>query len=134
LYLQISKNIANQVAKRVLVELGERILGRIGAATIPIIGEIVGAILIAVDLAKSLNGALPQIEKELKKPVLKNAIDNEFVASVQDVIGDKFPEISHSIASEIYSQWDDFKRSYQKALEYAEKSPEFPRIEFVDNQ
>jgi hypothetical protein len=114
--------------------LGERILGRIGAATIPIIGEIVGAILIAVDLAKSLNGALPQIEKELKKPVLKNAIDNEFVASVQDVIGDKFPEISHSIASEIYSQWDDFKRSYQKALEYAEKSPEFPRIEFVDNQ
>jgi len=134
LYLQISKNIANQVAKKVWVELGERILGRIGAATIPIIGEIVGVILIAVDLAKSLNEALPQIEKELKKPVLKNAIDNEFVVSVQDVISDKFPEISYSIASEFYSQWNDFKRSYQKALEYAEKSPEFLWIGFVDNQ
>jgi hypothetical protein len=100
---QIGKNIANQVAKRIAVELGERVLGRIGAATIPFIGEIVAGILITVDVAKSLDGALPEIEKELKKPELKNAIENEFVESVQDVIGKKFPEISNSIANELYS-------------------------------
>jgi hypothetical protein len=125
---QISKNIANQVAKRVLVELGERILGRIGAAIIPFIGEIVGGILIAVDVTKSLDGTLPEIEKELKKPELKNAIENEFIDSVQDVIGDKFPEISGSIANELYHQWQSFQYRYQKALDFAEKSPEFKKI------
>jgi len=125
---QISKNIANQVAKRIAVELGERVLGRIGAATIPFIGEIIAGIMITVDVTKSLDGALPEIEKELKKPELKNAIEKEFVESVQDVIGQKFPEISVSIANELYSQWLDFKTRSQKAFDFAEKSHEFKEI------
>ena len=125
---QISKNIANQVAKRVLVELGERLLGRIGAATIPVIGEIAGGILIAVDLANSLDGALPEIERNLKKPELKNSIKNEFVGSVQTVIVDKSSDIGNSISSELYSKWQDVRDSYQKIMYYEGRSSNFKKI------
>lgn len=72
---QVGKRIANQVAKRVLVQLGERLLGRIGTAVIPVIGEIVGGVLLVVDVANSIDGVLPEIEKEFQKPKLKTLLN-----------------------------------------------------------
>jgi hypothetical protein len=125
---QVGKRIANQVAKRVLVQLGERLLGRIGTAVIPLIGEIAGGVLLVVDVANSMDGVLPEIEKEFKKPELKDAIKQEYINTVSSVIKQQSPDITIAITNELYSQWLDFKRRYQEALEFARISPEFSII------
>lgn len=125
---QVGKRIANQVAKRVLVQLGERLLGRIGAAAIPVVGEIAGGVLIVIDVANSRNGALPEIEKEFKKPELKNTIKQQYIESVEETIQKESPNITATIVNELYSQWLAFKDRYQNALNLVEISPEFSEI------
>ena len=78
--------IATQIAKRIVVELGEtiadrvagdlvvRVLGKAGTTLIPVAGWVVGAGLIVYDLYQSRDGAIPQIQERLKSSEVKSAI------------------------------------------------------------
>jgi len=109
--------IATQIAKRIVVELGEtvadrvagnlvaRVLGKAGSTLIPVAGWVVGAGLIAYDLYQSRDGAIPQIQGRLKSNEVKGAIRTEITDAVSTELRLQTPQLARNIANDLYSTW-----------------------------
>lgn len=124
----IQKRITNTIANRIFQNVGERLLGRLGSSFIPYVGQVVGVGLIAGDVIKSFDGALPEIQKALKAPEVKRTIQQDIAKASEDSIRNETEYISREMATESYAIWLDFQKDYQDALSLAKESPEFSAI------
>ena len=120
--------IAGQIAKRIMVELGEtiaervagrivgRVLGKAGSTVIPAVGWVVGVALIAYDLMESSDGALPQIQAGLTGPEVKAALRTEITDAVATELRLEMPQLARDVANDLYASWLDFQRKYAQVL------------------
>ncbi len=132
--------IATQITRKLLVELGEtiakrvagrivgRVLGRVGSELVPIAGWIIGTGLIVYDVYSSRDGALPQIQEELKSAEVKAGIRSEVVASIEPELDLQLPEMARSIANDLFARWRDTKRDIRQVIDLAASNPQFKSI------
>lgn len=123
-----SKRVAKTIGTRIFSQIGERILGRIGSAVIPFVGETVGGLMIASDIYKSRDGALPEINKSLKSPFVKQIFKEKITHTVEEQIRAESPQIARELSNDIYAKWLDFQKDYRETLSLAEELPEFKSI------
>src|SRR5690606_23712952 len=101
--------IATQVAKRVVVKLGQtiakRVVGKAGSTVIPAVGWAVGAGLIVYDVIESRDGALPQIEAGLRDAEVKETIRQEIADAVAAELALEMPLVARDIANDLYASW-----------------------------
>ncbi|RIK32879.1 MAG: hypothetical protein DCC57_25580, partial [Chloroflexi bacterium] len=105
--------IAGQIAKRVVVKLGQtiskrvagrivgRVIGKAGSTIIPVAGWAIGAALIVYDLIESRDGALPQIQAGLKTPEVKAAVQAEIADSVETELRLEMPQLARDVANDL---------------------------------
>jgi hypothetical protein len=132
--------IATQIARRIVVELGEtiaeriagslvsRIVGKAGSTIIPVAGWVIGAALIAYDLYGSREGAIPQIQESLQSSEVKTAIRTEITSAVVTELRLATPQLARNIANDLYASWLDFQRKYTQVLTWAEDDPAFQTL------
>ncbi len=123
-----SKRVAKTIGTRIFSQIGERILGRIGTAVIPFVGETVGGLMIASDIYKSRDGALPEIKKSLKSPFVKQIFKEKITHTVEEQVRAESPQIARELSNDIYAKWLDFQKDYRETLSLAEELPEFKSI------
>lgn len=126
--VQITKRISRGIVRRVLQQFGERVLGRIGSAAIPVVGEVIAAGLLVYDIFNSFDGALPAIKNEMKKPKTKNTIKAEIANSIENELQYENNKIAYKISSKLYSEWLDFKSQYLEVIDLAKESPKLKII------
>ena len=132
--------IAGQIAKRIMVELGEtiaervagrivgRVLGKAGSTVVPAVGWVVGAALIAYDLLESRDGALPQIQAGLTGPEVKTALRAEITSAVATELRLEMPQLARDIANDLYASWLDFQRKYAQVLTLTATQPQMASL------
>ncbi|GAB4306315.1 MAG: hypothetical protein Kow0091_10470 [Geminocystis sp.] len=136
---QVVRKFGKQITRRILGGIAERIAGRFAFLLAPGVGEIVGGSLIISDTAWTLieasrNGPLPEIAKQLKAPETKNSIKDETKGIIKDILKPETVEaISTQIASDIYQQWQDFARKYQKLLSLISNSAPSTLVNKIDD-
>ncbi len=128
--------IAGQVAKRIMVRLGQniakrvagrvvgRVIGKAGSTVVPAVGWVVGAALIAYDLLESRDGALPQIQAWLTGAEVKATLRAEITGAVATELRLEMPQLARDIANDLYASWLDFQRKYAQVLTLAETQPQ----------
>lgn len=121
-------NIGRQIARRVAGRITGRVLGRIGTNVIPLAGWLVGTGLIAYDIYASRDGALPQIQAQLKEPEVKAAIRAELVTAMTPEFRREAPQIARDVANELFGQWREVRRTIRQVLELAEQDPAFQTL------
>jgi hypothetical protein len=129
--------IAAQIARRVVVKIGQtiskrvagrvvgRVIGKAGSTVIPVAGWAIGAALILYDVYDSRDGALPQIQEGLKAAEVKTTVRDEIAASVDTELRLEMPQLGREIANDLYASWLDFQRKYRRVLEFADAHPAF---------
>ncbi len=125
---KIKKKVVSTIVDRVFQQVGERVLGRLGTGLIPFLGEFIGIALIGSDLIKSFDGALPEIQKSLKAPEVKQKIQKEIANQVEKEIRNETSQIAREVSVEIYAQWLEFRTDYTEVLNLAKELPEFKEI------
>ncbi|MEM9922604.1 MAG: hypothetical protein AAF915_02420 [Cyanobacteria bacterium P01_D01_bin.50] len=125
---KISQKITKTISTRIFSQVSERILGRIGGAFIPVVGEVVGGLMIAGDIYNSRNGALPEIKKSLKSLEVKQIFRQEIANQVESEVSAESPQIAMEVSNGIYAEWLDFQKDYRETLSLAEELPEFKSI------
>jgi hypothetical protein len=128
LIAQINKKTISAIINRIIPQLGERVLGRIGSGFIPVVGEVVGGVWLASDIIKSFEGILPEIQKVLKAPEVKENIRQEIASTAEEEIRKQSPQIAREISNSIYAVWLDFQKDYADMLQIARELPEFRDI------
>lgn len=132
--------IATQIAKRVVVRLGEtiakrvagklvgRVVGKAGSTVIPAVGWAVGAGMIVYDVIDSRDGALPQIEAGLRDIEVKETIRAEITDAVAAELALEMPVVARDVANDLYAEWLDFQRQYRQLIDLAEQDPAFNEL------
>ena len=128
LIAQINKKTISVIINRILPQLGERVLARIGGGLIPVVGQVVGGIWLASDIVKSFEGALPGIQKLLKEAKVKEDIRQEIASTAEEQIREEYPQIAREISNNIYAVWLDFQKNHAAMLQIARELPEFGDI------
>ncbi|MBE9233439.1 hypothetical protein IQ231_17625 [Cuspidothrix issatschenkoi LEGE 03284] len=134
LIVQINKKTVSAIVNRILPQLGERVLGRIGSGFIPVVGEVIGGIWLASDIVKSFDGILPEIQKILKASDVKENIRQQIASTAEEQIRNEYPQIAGEISNNIYAVWLDFYNDYTDTLKLARELPEFRDILAKSNQ
>ncbi len=125
---KIGQSIAKRIAGRIASRIAGRIAGRAATSTIPIVGWIVGGGMIVWDLWDSRDGALPQIQKDLKGEEVSEKIQEEILYAVREQVSAEAPLMAREIADETFSLWSDFRNKYRQVMELAEELPEFKSV------
>jgi hypothetical protein len=125
---KITKKVTSKIINRVMQQAGGRVLGRIGSTLIPVVGEVVGGAMLAGDLIKSFDGALPEIQKALKTTEVKQTIREGITNTVEEELRSESLQIGREISNEIYAEWLDFQQDYRDTLTLAGELPEFQEL------
>ena len=128
---QIAKRLAQKVARNIVGKVVVRILGRVAASVIPVVGWIVGGVLIILDLVKAKDGALPYIQDSLQDEKVKTEIRAWIAEEVDQDLRGELPQLARDVANSVHSQWQEFRSKFARVLELAEMSPRFQTI--LDN-
>ena len=124
-----SKTIANEIFSRIIPQLGARILGeQLSSNWIPVAGQFIGGAMLVKDLVDSLDGALPEIEKALQSPEVKQSIKQEIITTVDEELRTQSFQIARDISADIYAEWLVFQKDYQETLSLAGELPEFKKV------
>jgi len=127
----ILQRLANKITERIIGRIASRILGRVGTAAVPVVGWIIGGGMIAFDLIKGADGALPEIQKSLKSLETKTQIRNEMALAFKDELPKLQHEVAESVADEVYGIWRSFMEKYPTILTLTKESTLF-RQEIVE--
>ncbi len=125
---QITRRVTKTMTKRVLAQVSERVLGRLGTTVVPVIGELVGGVLLVSDLAQSFSGSFDEIEAQIKSPGVKQTLRDRVAGAIAQSIGGESPQIAREIATELYANWLDFQKDYRETLTLANELPEFQQL------
>ncbi len=118
--LLVRRQLAN-IARRV----GQRIAGSILSRLVSVVAGGVGLVLIAKDLWELRNGVLPIIAQEMKADTTKAMVREELAKSIGEQIQSHIDDIGRQTASRVIAIWQQFRSAHAKALELAERHPQF---------
>ena len=122
---QIAKRLAQQVTRNIFSKIVVRIMGRVVVSAIPIVGWIVGAVLIIWDLYNAREGALPYIRESFQAEEVKTEIRAWTAQEVNEELRIELPALARDIADSTFSMWQDFRVDFARVLELAEENGRF---------
>lgn len=129
---QIAKRLvvrlSQQVAKRVAGRLTARVLGRIGTTVIPLAGWILGGGMIVYDIYSGRDGALPEIQEQLKSEEVAEGIRAEITAAIEPELRTELPGVARELANGLYSQWSAVRQDLRVILELAGENDAFAAL------
>ncbi len=125
---QIAKQLAQKMAGTIIGQVATRVLGKVVASAIPLVGWIIGGVLIVWDVINAREGALPKIEKSLQEESAKASIREKITIEVSGVLEEELPSLGRSIANDVFNLWQDFRVRHERVLELAEANPRFRSI------
>jgi len=129
---QIAKRLvvrlSQQVAKRVAGRLTARVLGRIGTTVIPLAGWIIGGGMIAYDIYSGRDGALPEIQEQLKSAEVAEGIRAEITAAIEPELRTEIPGVARELANGLYSQWSAVRQDLRVILELSAENDAFSAL------
>ncbi len=124
----MAKKIANTLSKNLVTRIAARVLTRTLAGVIPIVGWIIGGVLIVTDLVGSRDGALPFIRDSLQSQEAKAEMKKWIAEEVSEELRRESPLLARDIANSTYSKWQDFREKFSRVLDLAEELPRFKSI------
>lgn len=129
---QIAKRLvvrlSQQVAQRVAGRLTARVLGRLGTTVIPLAGWIIGGGMIAYDIYSGRDGALPEIQEQLKSEEIAASIRAEIAAVIIPELRTEIPGVARELANGLYGQWSDVRADLRVILELAGESEAYAEL------
>ena len=125
---QIARSLGKQLAQKIAGRVVGRILSRLVSGAIPLVGWVVGAGLIVWDLFNAKEGSLPQIRDALQDSEVKEEIRAQVAGKVGDELRVELPQLARSVSNDVYSQWQEFRRKYDRLLELANANMRFQSI------
>lgn len=125
---RVATKLATKITQRIAGKIVTRVVGRVGSSFIPVVGWVVGAVLIAWDLWEGGNGALPQIQESLQSEEVKERIRTEITDSIYAGLPDEISAAALEIAATLMDEWHGFCRSNLFTCTLAEENPRFRRI------
>ena len=125
---QVAKQLAQKMAGTIIGQVATRVLGKMATSAIPLVGWVIGLVLIIVDVVNAGEGALPQIEKSLQGAEAKANIREKITIEVSGVLEEELPRLGLSIADDVFSLWQNFRVRHDRVLELAEANPRFRSI------
>ena len=125
---RIALSVTKRVAQRATAGIASRILGRIGTQVIPLLGWIVGSGLLVYDIWDSLDGALPDIEAQLKSPEVAAGIRSEIAAAIGPELELELPVLAREIANDLLGQWQQVKRDMRVVLDLAAQEETYAAV------
>ncbi len=120
--------LGEQIAERIAGQIVERILGRLGSELIPVIGWVIGIGLIAWDLWEGGKGALPQIQDSLQSEEIKAKIRDEIADAIKKELPQEISLVALEIAVSTVEEWDKFCEHNQDVCQIAGQNPDFKAI------
>ena len=118
--LIVRRQMAN-MARRI----GQRIAGSVLSRLVSVVAGGVGLVLIAKDVWDLRHGVLPIIADEMKSKSTKDKVRAEVARSISGYISDHIGDISRGTAEQIVMVWQKFRRAHSRALDLADRKPEF---------
>lgn len=125
---QVSKQLAQKMAGTIIGQVATRVLGKMATSAIPLVGWVIGGVLIIVDVVNAGEGALPQIRKSLRGAKAKATIRKKITIEVRGVLEEELPRLGRSITDDVFSLWLSFRSRHKRVLELAEANPRFRSI------
>ena len=124
----IAKKLASTIAKNIVGEILSRVLVRVATIGIPIVGWIIGGVLIVIDVYDSRNGALPLIRDSLQSEDVKAEMRVWMAGEVSEEMRTELPQLARDVANSAFSLWQDFREKFTRVLELAETNLRFKSI------
>ena len=124
----IAKKLATTLSKNLVTRIASRILTRTLAGVIPIVGWIIGGVLIVTDLVGSRDGALPFIRDSLQSEEAKTEMKEWIAEEVSEELRRESPLLARDIANSTFRKWQDFREKFSRVLDLAEELPRFRSI------
>ena len=124
----IAKKLATTLSKNLVTRIAARILTRTLAGVIPIVGWIIGGVLIVTDLVGSRDGALPFIRDSLQSEEAKAEMKEWIAEEVSEELRKESPLLARDIANSTFRKWQDFREKFSRVLDLAEELPRFKSI------
>lgn len=121
--LIVRRQMAN-MARRI----GQRIAGSVLSRLVSVVAGGVGVVLIAKDVWDLRHGVLPIIADEMKSKDTKDKVRAEVSRTLSSHINDHLEDIARGTADQILAIWRTFKSAHTKALNLADRKPEFRRF------
>ena len=125
---QFAKSLGKKLAQSIGGKVVIRVLGRGVATFVPVVGWIVGVGLIVWDLWKAGEGSFPLIQDALQDEEVKQEIRKYITQQVHEELRLELPQLARTIANDVYSQWQEFRKDYARVLSLAEASTRFRGI------
>ena len=116
----IAKRLASTIAKNIVGKILSRVLVRVSTIGIPIVGWIIGGVLIVIDVYDSRNGALPIIRDSLQSEDVKAEMRVWMAGEVSEEMRTELPQLARDVANSAFSLWQDFREKFTRVLELAE--------------
>ena len=124
----IANRLANAVAKNIVGKIVSRVLVRVSTIGIPIVGWIIGGVLIIWDLYDSRDGALPFIQDSLRKEEIKAEMRAWMAQEVSEDLRTESPQFARDVANSAFRKWQEFREKFTRVLELAETNLRFKSI------
>lgn len=124
----IAKKLATTFSRNLVTRIAARILTRTLAGVIPIVGWIIGGVLIVTDLVGSRDGALPFIRDSLQSEEAKAEMKEWIAEEVSEELRTESPLLARDIANSTFRKWQDFREKFSRVLDLAEELPRFKSI------
>ena len=123
---KVTQRIATRISRRIAGNIAARVAGRAGTSVVPVVGWVVGGVLVAWDVVDgTVRGPFPTIRRQLTSEDTQAVIRNEIVTSVKQDLPSASTEIAEEITSEVYLQWRTFEKNFQKVLTLANQNSDF---------
>ena len=124
----IAKRLASTIAKNIVGKILARVLIRVATIGIPIVGWIIGGVLIVIDVYDSRNGALPLIRDSLQSEDVKAEMRVWMAEEVSEEMRTELPQLARDVANSAFILWQDFREKFARVLELAETNLRFKSI------
>ena len=124
----IAKKLASTIARNIVGKILSRVLVRVFTIGIPIVGWIIGGVLIVIDVYDSRNGALPLIRDSLQSEDVKAEMRVWMAEEVSEEMRTELPQLARDVANSAFSLWQDFREKFTRVLELAETNLRFKSI------
>ena len=125
---QLARSLGKQLAKRIAGKVVTRILAKIGSATIPFVGWVIGGVLIVIDLFQAREGSLPDIQEALQHPDVKDEARERVTDNMYQELRLELPQLAREVSNNVYSRWQEFRSKYFRVLELAKNYTRFKDI------
>ena len=121
----VAQRLSAQLSRRIAGNIAARVLGRAGSSAIPVVGWVVGGVLVAWDVGNAFMGPFPTIRKQLAGDETQAQIQEEIVTALREDTPTVSAELSAGIADEIFMQWEQFTQNFGTVLELSNRDAAF---------